>query len=124
MGMATTELSFELAPAERDVLADEAAAFARLLPSPEARGRYEALADAARSGVVDAALVPSLEALLDLVLQKRPLAEPVLLGIFQRTPRGVALAQAASDVNRALRSLKGQPLEIVRLSAPHPAVTR
>ena len=60
----------------------------------------------------------SVEALLDLVLQRgRPLAEPVLLGIFGRTPRGQSLASATHDVNRALRSLKGQPLEAIRLSS-------
>jgi hypothetical protein len=100
------------------VLAAEARAFAARLSDPDTRGRYEALAAAALEGSVPAELLPSAEALLDLVLQRgRPLAEPVLLGIFGRTPRGRELAQATHDVNRALRSLAGQPLEVVRLSS-------
>jgi len=100
------------------VLAAEARAFAARVGDPATRARYEALAQAAEAGTVPPELVPSVEALLDLVLQRgRPLAEPVLLGIFGRTPRGRELSSATSDVNKALRALKGQPLEVVRLSA-------
>lgn len=87
------------------------------MPSPEGRARYESLAEAALSSVVPDELVPSLEALLDLALQKRPLAEPVLSGVFQRTPRGQALAAATREVNGALRSLKGQSVQQLRLTA-------
>jgi hypothetical protein len=85
---------------------------------PATQARYVALAEAASAGVVPPELVPSVEALLDLVLQRgRPLAEPVLLGIFARTPRGQELASLTRDVNGALRTLKGQPLQVVRLSS-------
>jgi len=47
----------------------------------------------------------------------RPLAEPVLSGIFARTPRGRELAESAREVNAALRALKGQPLEVLHLTA-------
>ena len=53
-----------------------------------------------------------------LLLQRgRPLAEPVLLGMFSRTPRGQEMAEATRDVNGALRSLNGQALETLRLTA-------
>ena len=100
------------------MLAAEARVFAARLADPSTRSRYESLAQAALDGSVPSELVPSVEALLDLVLQRgRPLAEPILLGIFGRTPRGQELSQATHDVNRALRSLKGQPLGVVRLSS-------
>jgi hypothetical protein len=87
------------------------------MPSAEGRARYEGLAGAAEAGVVPDELVPSLEALLDLALQKRPLAEPVLSGVFQRTPRGQELATATREVNAALRSLKGQSIQQMHLTA-------
>jgi len=100
------------------VLAAEARAFAARVSDAAVADRYRALASAAEAGSVPPELVPSVEALLDLVLQRgRALAEPVLLGIFGRTPRGQELAMLTTDVNRALRALKGQPLQVVRLSS-------
>ena len=62
--------------------------------------------------------MPPLELMLDLLLQKAPTdSEPVLQSIFQRTPRGQALSSAARDVNAALRALRGQRLEHLRVSA-------
>lgn len=87
------------------------------MSSEDARSRYAALAEAAAAGVVPDELLPALEALLDLLLQKQPLSQQVLLGVFQRTPRGRALSHAAHDVNAALKVLQGQSLEQVRISA-------
>lgn len=87
------------------------------MPSVEGRARYEQLAAAAASGIVADDLVPALESLLDLALTQRPLAQPVLSGVFERTPRGKELAAATREVNGALRSLKGQRLETMRLTA-------
>jgi hypothetical protein len=107
-----------LEPAEREVLAAEARAFAARVSDPETRARYFALTEAAEQGTVPAELVRSVEALIDLLLQRgRPLAEPVLSGIFARTPRGRELASAAREVNRAMRALAGQSLHQVHLSA-------
>jgi hypothetical protein len=92
--------------------------FAARLTDAATQARYLALADAAVAGSVPSELVGSVEALLDLLLQRgRPLAEPVLLGIFNRTPRGLDLAATTRDVNAALRSMKGQALETLRLTA-------
>jgi hypothetical protein len=100
------------------VLAAQARLFAGRVQDPATRERYERLSQAAADGVVSAELVGSVEALLDLLLRTgRPLAEPVLSGIFARTPRGRELAEAAREVNAALRALKGQPLEVVHLTA-------
>jgi hypothetical protein len=87
------------------------------MPSADGRARYERLAAAAEEGTVPDALLPSLEALLELALQRRPLAEPVLSGLFARTPRGLELENAARAVNAALRSLRGQQLQQLHLTA-------
>ena len=52
------------------MLAAEARAFAARLSDPSTRSRYETLAQAALEGSVPAELVPSVEALLDLVPQR------------------------------------------------------
>jgi hypothetical protein len=92
--------------------------FADALGDPGSRARYTQLADAASVGTVPPELVGPLEVMLDLLLQRAPTdSEPILLSIFQRTPRGQALASAAREVNTALRALRGQRLEHLRLSA-------
>jgi len=102
------------------VLSAEASAFAAQMPSADGRARYAQLAAAASEGTVPDELVPALEALLDLLLQRRPLAQPVLGSIFGKTPRGQELAHATRDVNAALRALKGQSLQTLHLTAgPH-----
>jgi hypothetical protein len=106
-----------LEPAEAEAVAAEAARFASLVSGDDARSRYGALASAAAQGSVPSELLPALEALLDLLLQRQPLAQQALLGVFQQTPRGQALATATRDVNAALRSLYGQPLTSFRLNA-------
>ncbi len=115
MGASIADLTLE--SAEREAVAAQARAFAPQLPSAEGRERYQRLADAAAQGVVPEDLVPSLEALLELALHKRPLAEPLLSGLFARTPRGHELAAAAREVNTALRTLKGQQVAQLHLTA-------
>jgi hypothetical protein len=113
-----TEADLVLADAERDVLAARARAFAAALPDPVARARYETLSAAASEGSISAELIGPLEVMLDLLLQRAPTdSEPVLQSIYQRTPRGQALASATREVNQALRALRGQRLDVVRLSA-------
>jgi len=113
---ASDELTLEASEAE--VLALDAAAFARALSDPTARARYERLAAAASVGAVPQDLIAPLETMLELVFEKgRPSNRAVLQAILARTPRGRQQSAAARDVNEALRSLKGQRLEDVRLSA-------
>ena len=87
------------------------------MPSADARERYTHLQQAALGGGVPEALVPSLEALLELVLRRRPLTEPLLSGVYARTPRGKEFANASHDVNAALRALRGQALHTLHLTS-------
>src|SRR5919199_5759367 len=108
----------KLDPAEAEVLALDAAAFARALSDPVARARYERLASAAATGDVPDELVPALETMLDLVFEKgRPSNRAVLQAVFAKTPLGRRQSAAAREVNQALRTLRGQTLQDVRLSA-------
>jgi hypothetical protein len=108
----------ELGSAEREVLAEEVAAFAATLQDPDTRERYAQLAAAVQQGMVPPHLVGFLETMLELVLQTQrvrrqqgPEAEQALLRLFGRTPGGGALAQAAREVNVALEALRGHVLE-------------
>ena len=114
----------EVGPSERDVLAGVVPAFAKTLKDPAARERYAELDRAAQGGLVPTHLVPSLEALLELVLQARRVrqqhgseAEHVLSDLFYRTPRGAGLRGAARDATRALEALRGQTLEKLTVMA-------
>ena len=108
----------KLEPAEAEVLAADASAFSRAIPDPTARGRFEELAAAVANGEVPDELVPALQTMLELVFEKgRPSNRAVLQSIYGKTPRGKQQSAAAREVNRALRTLKGQKLELVRLSA-------
>lgn len=116
-----------LEPAEAAVLPGELEAFAHTVKDPEARARYLRLGAAARQGIVPAEEIGLLEALLELLLQSQrvrrrsgPAAEQTLLGLFERTPRGVELRRAARLVNQALEALRGQRLEALSF-APRPA---
>jgi hypothetical protein len=107
-----------LEPAEAEVLAADAQAFARGLSDPSVAGRYLRLASAAAEGAVPDELVPALEAMLELVFEKgRPSNRAVLQSLFGKTPRGKQRSAAARDVNRALKALRGQKIEQLRLNA-------
>jgi hypothetical protein len=107
-----------LDPAEAEVLAGDAADFASALRDANAQTRYLRLAAAAAAGVVPSDLVPALEAMLELLFEKgRPSNRAVLQTIFGKTPRGRKQTVAARDVNKALRALRGQTLEDVRVTA-------
>ncbi len=92
----------KLEPAEAEVLAADAAAFARAIPDPSARPRFEQLAAAAAEGEVPDELVPAVEAMLEL--------------LFDRG-RGRQQSIAAREVNKALRALRGQRVENLRVTA-------
>jgi hypothetical protein len=116
---ATTETdSLRLAPAEAEILSTELSAFAAALPDAAARARYTRLASCAAEGRVPAELLPALETMLELALQRGgPTARQALLSVFSKTPRGRALGAAAREVNRALQALGGQTLQSVRVSS-------
>ena len=108
----------KLEPAEAEVLALDARAFAAALGEPSARERYLRLASAAAEGSIPDDLVPGLETMLELVFEKgRPSNRAVLQAVYGKTPRGRQQSAAAREVNKALRTLRGQKLEDLRLSA-------
>jgi hypothetical protein len=108
-----------LDPTQAEVLALDAAAFARALSDPTSSARYERLAAAAATeSKVPEDLIGSLETMLELVFEKgRPSNRAVLQAIFAMTPRGRERSSAAREVNEALRTLAGQRLEEVRITA-------
>jgi hypothetical protein len=88
------------------------------LSDPAAQARYERLASAAASGAVPDDLLPALETMLELLFEKgRPSNRAVLQALFARTPAGRQQSAAVREVNQALRTLRGQTLQDVRLSA-------
>jgi hypothetical protein len=118
MSRQPSAVSLKLEGAEAEVVAADARAFARALPDAAAGARYERLAAAATDGAIPAELVPSLETMLELVFEKgRPSNRGVLQAVYGKTPRGKQQTAAAREVNKALRSLRGQKLEDLRLSA-------
>jgi hypothetical protein len=113
----------QLEAAESDVIAAEAAAFARALPDPAARVRYEHLSAAAASGEVPDDLVVALETMLELLFTTgRVTNRGVLQSVFGRTPRGRHVSAASREVNRALQTLRGQTLADLRLSSVGPSL--
>jgi hypothetical protein len=108
----------KLAAAEAEVLAADTAAFANALSDANAQERYHRVAASAAAGEIPDDLVPAVEAMLELLFDKgRPSNRAVLQAIFARTPRGRQQSLAAREVNKALRTLHGQRLENVRLTA-------
>jgi hypothetical protein len=108
----------KLEAAEAEVLAADAASFALALSDAAAQARFVRLSEAAANGDVPDELVPALEGMLELLFDRgRPSNRAVLQSIFGKTPRGRQQSSAAREVNRALRTLSGQTLEEVRLSA-------
>ena len=107
---------------EQELLREELAAFARLLPDEAARAPYDAVAAAVEAGELpDEALTP-LGSLLEVGLQTgrirklhRASGEQALLRLFGKTPAGQALAEATAEVNQALAQLEGQEIESMRV---------
>jgi hypothetical protein len=108
----------KLEPSEAEVLALDARAFAQALADATARVRFEQLSTAALSGDVPDELIPPLETMLELLFEKgRPSNRAILQSVYAKTPRGKQQTVAAREVNKALRTLRGQTLEDVRITA-------
>lgn len=113
---------FSLEGSEAEVVALEAAAFARALPDAAARARYERLAESASSGSVPDDLVNPLQTMLELVFDTgRPMNRNVLQAVYARTQRGKEQSAATREVNRALQSLRGQTIAELRVAANGPS---
>lgn len=111
-----------LSAEEGTAVADSAMAFAVLLPAGKDRP-YRQLAKEADAGSVPADQIELLERVCSLALETgkarqlgRAEAERLLLAVLSRTPRGRALTDEVSAVNRALGKLAGRPLDAARVS--------
>jgi hypothetical protein len=121
-------------PAQREVLLEEVAALLAAVRDPEGRERYGTLyaaLAAVDAGEVGAGLVPSLESLLEMLLQTGRArrvhgadAEQSLLRLFHKTSRGAAARRATESVNEALRTLRGQTVENILFTVQGPGVYR
>ncbi len=116
-----TAPSLPLSPDEAAAVAGAAAAFAAALPGRDEP--YRALAAAVQTGTVSAELVEALERVCALALETgkarqigRAESERLLTGLLLRTPRGRAMAEEVTDVNRALSQLAGRRLDAMRLT--------
>ncbi len=111
------DASLTLDDLQRQVLLAQIALFAQANPDPKAQHDYQVLADAATRLEIPAALLPRLTAILEISLSSGrirqtsgPGAHLALMALFQKTPRGKALAAEVSALNAALTQLKDQPL--------------
>jgi hypothetical protein len=112
---------------EQELLIPEITLFARALPNPEMRVRYEALRAEVEEGEVSDELAGHLGNVLEVGLQTGRLrhfygadGETALSRLFARTPAGVALAETAKSVTQALTALRGQVIDEIRISALGP----
>jgi hypothetical protein len=119
-----------LNPRERALIAPELAAFAGALTSTARQG-YVALLEAVERGSVAGASLEQLGAFLELGLSTGRFrtrlgahAEEAIRRLFERTPRGAALAASAAEVTKALERLAGQTLTDLRLSLVRPGTYR
>jgi hypothetical protein len=114
----TASAELDLSAAEAEVVALDASSVARALPDSAAAARFERLAAAAAQGRIPEQLVRLLETMLELLFEKgRPSNRAILQSVFARTPRGRARHAAAAEVNGAFKSLRGQRVESIRVSA-------
>lgn len=113
--------------AEQELLDVEIGSFARALHDPAARARYEELQEAVREGEVGDDLVGHLGNVLEVGLQSGRLrrfygadGEQALARLFNRTPSGERLSEAAKSVTKALTALQGQVIEEIKVSSVGP----
>ena len=112
---------------EQELLVPEIRKFSRGLLDPEAMARYGNLLAAVEAGEVEDELLGYLSIVLEISLQSgRPRklygadGEQALARLFQRTPAGAALSDAAKSVSEALAGLQGQTLEDIKVSTLGP----
>ena len=120
-------MGLRIADDEREVVARETAALMESLPDGPARVPYRDLLAALHEGEVPEPLLEPLSRVLELSLESGrlrrlhgPHAEMAALRLFQRTPGGRRLREAAEEVNGALARLAGQTLQEVGLAARGP----
>jgi hypothetical protein len=116
---------------ERVLLAPELAQFVEGLGASPARAEYEAALAAVDAGEISGPALARLETFLEVGLSSGRLrarvgqhAEDTLRRLYERTPRGAALAGSVAEVTRALGELVGQPLGSIGLTLARPGEYR
>jgi hypothetical protein len=114
--------SLALTEEERELLLSELDAVLPALGGERGEA-YQALRESAGRGEVPAIEVPLLEGVVTLALDTgrarlvhRADGERILTELFRRTPRGRVLGEALAGVNRALGTLRGQPVRSLRVA--------
>lgn len=117
----------KLSEDERELLLAEVAQALDQVRSPEMKGAYGELLTAVDQGEIAEDLQEPLQNLLEIGLESGRIrkihtahGEMAALRVFNRTPRGRALAASASEVNEALKALEGQVLEEISVSVSGP----
>jgi len=128
---APSAASLSLSARDRAQIAPELSAFASALARSSARQGYAALVEAVDRGSVEGEPLELLGSFLELGLSTGrfrarlgPHAEEAIRRIFERTPRGAALAGSAAEVTKALGRLTGQTLSDLQLSLVRPGTYR
>jgi hypothetical protein len=121
--------SLKLDDLQRQVMLQQIAAFAQANPDPQAQADYSTLADAVTRLEVPPALIPRLTAILEISLggdrirrTAGPGAHLALMALFQKTPRGKALAAQLASLNAALAQLKNQQLTEIGAAQRGPGI--
>lgn len=114
-------------PRARVLLLPEVEMLSRRMADPVLRQEYALLHEGLTTGAVEGAAVARLENLLEMGLQTGrfrrehgPEGVILLNRLYQKTPRGRAVAQAAADVNAALAKLAGDIVSSVSIRTTSP----
>ena len=110
--------SIKLDRLQRDALAPQLDAFLAVTPDGAARDAYSALREAIDRLEVPEELSARLGAITEIAITggrvraaHGPGAELALWSLYQKTPKGKAIAGSISALNQALAEIQGQPLE-------------
>jgi hypothetical protein len=129
MTLVPDDESLKLDDLQRQAMLQQIAAFAQANPDAQAQSGYAKLADAVTCQEVPPALIPRLTAILEISLGGDRIrrtagagAHLALMALFQKTPRGQALAAEVRSINAALSQLKGHPLTEISATQRGPGI--
>jgi len=123
--------SLQLSERDRALIAPELKAFVAGLRDEAARAAYTAVLTSLESGSVDGEPLERLGAFLELALttgrarhRLGPSGEEALRRLYERTPRGAAAKESASQVSEALAPLVGGTLRGLNVDVVRPGTYR
>jgi|SRR5215475_1471191 len=112
---------------QQEILGQEILTFLNGVSDPETHARYTGLLHEVEDGEVGEESAAALEGMLTIILESGrarklygPAGENTLTALFQKTPRGSALVQQATEMNRALKGLEGQKLSGIAFRSTGP----